>query len=76
MDFRALDSPVASSREHCPRCAGTVTAVAALTIHFVSLRCVQCGEVWMVRQRRQALGDSPRSEHQYTSASLASHPVW
>ncbi len=37
---------------HCPECGATPSTVAELSVHFVSLRCVECGEVWLVRERR------------------------
>ena len=43
----------ARSVGRCPECSATEAAIAAFTEHFVSLRCTQCGEVWMVRERRQ-----------------------
>lgn len=39
----------------CPECAATSPTVAALSSHFVSLHCMNCGEVWLVRERRPLL---------------------
>ena len=47
----------------CPQCAATATAVASLTPHFVSLRCTQCGEVWLLRERRKSLRHGAREHH-------------
>lgn len=40
----------------CPECGATSPTVAALSQHFVSLHCVNCGEVWLVRERRSLPG--------------------
>ena len=59
------------SAEHCARCAATASAVAALTAHFVSLRCTHCGEIWLVRERRR----SPRDAARFDRQSRALPPV-
>ncbi len=43
----------ARSVEPCPECTATAAVIAARSAHFVSLRCTECGEVWLVRERRK-----------------------
>jgi len=47
---------------HCPECGATSPSVAALSLHFVSLHCTNCGEVWLVRERRPLLMDKKSSD--------------
>jgi predicted RNA-binding Zn-ribbon protein involved in translation (DUF1610 family) len=47
---------------HCPECGAASPTVAALSLHFVSLHCTNCGEVWLVRERRPLLMDKKSSD--------------
>jgi hypothetical protein len=46
----------------CPECAATSPSVEALSSHFVSLHCMNCGEVWLVRERRPLLMERKASD--------------
>jgi hypothetical protein len=57
MDLRTLEGAGTRTQARCPQCAASGPSLAGLTPHFISLRCADCGEVWMVRERRT----SPRA---------------
>ena len=43
----------ARSIGQCPKCNAQAVTAATLTARFVSLRCSDCGEVWVIPERRQ-----------------------
>ena len=54
---RSVDHVLPAAGVRCPECRATSPTIAALSSHFVSLHCLQCGEVWLVRERRPWLGE-------------------
>jgi uncharacterized Zn finger protein len=42
-----------SGHQQCPKCDTMSVKAATLTERFVYLRCEQCGEVWVIPERRQ-----------------------
>lgn len=40
-------------RQQCPKCDAEAAKAATLTGRFVYLRCVLCGEVWVIPERRE-----------------------
>lgn len=48
-------------RQQCPRCEATAAKAATLTDRFVYLRCSDCGEVWVIPERREFRRDKGSS---------------
>jgi hypothetical protein len=45
-------------RQHCPKCDAKAAKAATLTERFVYLRCGDCGEVWVIPERREFSRDA------------------
>ena len=43
----------ARRRERCDTCAASTVTAAIRTDRFVYLRCIQCGYVWCIQERRR-----------------------
>lgn len=58
----APGGPVQPGKQACGHCAAQNVAAVTITSEVVYLRCVDCGEVWSIPQRRKMLRseDPPR----------------
>ncbi len=54
---RSVDHALPPAGVRCPECRAPSPTIAALSSHFVSLHCILCGEVWLLRERRPWLAD-------------------
>ncbi len=46
--------------QQCPKCDSKAAKAATLTPHFAYLRCSDCGEVWVISERREFPRDATR----------------